>query len=565
MRVLGMIRPLLTGVVTLVLVLAVCGSANAATWSWSSPAKIAPSALTGVSCPSVGLCVATDRSGDVVTSRSPTGGASAWTRASIASDGGQLLGVSCPSDALCLAVYEFGGLFVSTDPTAGPVAWKATDNGPASYPTEVVCPSTTLCVAQDSGGIVTSTTPASADAPWTSTPIEGLECGNGKCFAEPVNALACPTDRLCVDVGANGDVVTSTDPIGGAGAWRWQKVDPNGADPALRDISCPSASLCVVGDAAGRRTFASTSPGGQASSWRAIPAGFDTDWLSCPLTTLCLANQADASPFVSSDPLGGASSWRFSDVDHAGTLTAVSCPSATECVAVDDAGNVVTGSPLMAPVRSGRPPSITGNPRVGGTMTAATGAWSGSGTIAYDYRWQRCNPQCVPIAGATQPTYRLTEADQYVRIRVRVTAFDSVGSSQAYSATSREISGPPPSRQVVASALKAVLTPHGTVSRIPALLLLGGYSCTFDAPSPGRLTILWTASIGRHPVVAAAHRTIAARGPINARVALTEVGRRLLAGGARRTIIVKAFFTPTGAHQTMASRTVTLTGGATTA
>jgi hypothetical protein len=35
--------------------------------------------VEGVSCPSVGLCVAVDQVGDVVTSNNPAGGAAAWT------------------------------------------------------------------------------------------------------------------------------------------------------------------------------------------------------------------------------------------------------------------------------------------------------------------------------------------------------------------------------------------------------------------------------------------------------------------------------------------------------
>lgn len=74
----------------LLIVLSVLGLAPAAraanSLSWSAPELVdhqypyAQSAeLTGVACPSSGLCVAVDSYGNVVTTTNPTGGASAWT------------------------------------------------------------------------------------------------------------------------------------------------------------------------------------------------------------------------------------------------------------------------------------------------------------------------------------------------------------------------------------------------------------------------------------------------------------------------------------------------------
>jgi len=33
-----------------------------------------------------------------------------------------------------------------------------------------------------------------------------------------LNEVSCPSEKLCVDVDETGDVLTSTDPTGGAGA-----------------------------------------------------------------------------------------------------------------------------------------------------------------------------------------------------------------------------------------------------------------------------------------------------------------------------------------------------------
>jgi hypothetical protein len=56
--------------------------------------------------------------------------------------------------------------------------------------------------------------------------------------------LACPSVRLCVAVGSSG-IVTSTLPTGGPAAWKRANVKTPGTP---EQISCASASLCVVTD-----------------------------------------------------------------------------------------------------------------------------------------------------------------------------------------------------------------------------------------------------------------------------------------------------------------------------
>jgi hypothetical protein len=253
--------------------------------------------------------------------------------------------------------------------------------------------------------------------------------------------LACPTSAFCAAVNPGGTLLTSADPAGGIKAWKSASVDATAADHPPQGISCPSASLCLIGDGTGQDLLVSRRPAAGASAWRTVPVGFDTDWVACPLMTLCLANQADAFPLISEAPLSGASSWRWSGVDPAGTLTGVSCPSSTECVAVDASGNVVTGSALVAPHRTGRAAQVTGAPRVGATLTVRTGTWSGSTPIRYDIGWQRCDPGCRPIAGARGRSLRLTMPDAHARIRVRVTAFNEVGSTDAFSKQTLRIAG----------------------------------------------------------------------------------------------------------------------------
>jgi hypothetical protein len=49
-------------------------------------------------------------------------------------------------------------------------------------------------------------------------------------------------------VDSNGDVATSTDPLGGSTSWTVTSVDAAGG---VNDVSCPTVSLCVAVDGIG--------------------------------------------------------------------------------------------------------------------------------------------------------------------------------------------------------------------------------------------------------------------------------------------------------------------------
>ncbi len=82
------------------------------------------------------------------------------------------------------------------------------------------------------------------------------------------------------------------------------------------------------------------------------------------------------------------------------------------------------------------PPTISGAPQVGQTLTAGTGGWTGNPT-SFSFQWQRCDAggaSCVVISGATAGTYVLGSADLGSTVRVAVTARNSVGEATAVSA-----------------------------------------------------------------------------------------------------------------------------------
>jgi hypothetical protein len=107
-------------------------------------------------------------------------------------------------------------------------------------------------------------------------------------------------------------------------------------------------------------------------------------------------------------------------------------------------------APNQAPANTAEP-TISGRAEQGRSLSASRGSWTGSGSIAFAYRWVRCGQDggrpdgsdCIPIAGATATRYDLRGADVGFRLRVRVTATNSQGSQTAASNPTAVVVGPP--------------------------------------------------------------------------------------------------------------------------
>jgi hypothetical protein len=82
--------------------------------------------------------------------------------------------------------------------------------------------------------------------------------------------------------------------------------------------------------------------------------------VTCPSASLCLAVGSRGALYVSTDPASG--SWTGTTIDDFRELTWISCPSPSLCVATDSTGHVVTSTDPTAGPSAWAPTLIDGDP-----------------------------------------------------------------------------------------------------------------------------------------------------------------------------------------------------------
>jgi SGNH domain (fused to AT3 domains) len=288
-------------------------------------------------------------------------------------------------------------------------------------------------------------------------------------------------------------------------------------------------------------------------SWTNSPTGFTYQWDDCDGSGSACA------------PIDGATGQTYvltgTDVGHtievletASNAGGQGSPSGSAPTAL-----VQAQAAPPSPPADQAPPAISGPDTVGQLLSATTGTWSGSLPIAYAYQWERCDPHCSAIAGATGASYTSTPADAGGRLLVTITATNVAGVTAASSAEVGPISSGGFTVSQIRTLLLAEIAPTGARAAIAAVLRAGGYTLAFRALGPGVADVDWydvppgayIAAKAKAVLVASGTLSFPAAGTRELRMELTAAGRKLLESEQASDVEVlkvtaKATFRPAG-------------------
>jgi hypothetical protein len=247
----------------------------------------------------------------------------------------------------------------------------------------------------------------------------------------------------CTSIGGAGNS-TYTVASGDVGfRLRARVTATNGAGQASAD----SASVPVVASSAPKNTAEPVVSGstyvgqtltGTNGSWSGTaPISFSYQWVRCP-------SDGGASDGSNCPGISGATNTTYKlqtdDVGKRLRLRVKASNSAGSRVAASNATATITNTSTNAPTNR-REPSISGQATQGSTLTTSAGKWKGQTPITFSYQWVRCAPDggkpdgsnCAVIPNANGSSYTLQGDDVGKRLRARVTATNSGGSTIATS------------------------------------------------------------------------------------------------------------------------------------
>lgn len=247
--------------------------------------------LDGLWCSVSTLCVATDFQSAVSFNPGRFTSKLQTTRLETVTGEG-LVSVRCPARSECVAVDSYGG-GMTYDPLTHRVLRRRISIDGNERLTALACPSISQCTALDDAGYEYTFQPRTGQrvGSFQIDQAAGLDAPSGDSTNE-LDAISCPTTKLCAAVDTLGNIITFDPQLNGA-AEAFGSTTISYPGSSLSAISCKPSGVCVAVDRSGN----------------------------------AIAGSADSQ------------SWQLQPVDPGHAFNAVACPTKTECVAVDNDGN----------------------------------------------------------------------------------------------------------------------------------------------------------------------------------------------------------------------------------
>ena len=188
---------------------------------------------------------------------------------------------------------------------------------------------------------------------------------------------------------------------------------------------------------------------GTRGTWTSISAYFRPQWYRCTKAGAAVDQYTSVSVPSGCSAISGATELTYTpttaDKGKFLRMRSGGTGDGGQLFSFSKATAVIGTAPVS---RASAPPTVGGVLRVGRTLTAAKGTWTGSPTPTYTYQWYRCTATgaaastvpgtCTLIAGATKSTYKLLTADKTAGyIRVKVTATSTAGVTVRVSAAKK--------------------------------------------------------------------------------------------------------------------------------
>ncbi len=264
---------------------------------------------------------------------------------------------------------------------------------------------------------------------WTGTPPITFSLAWQRCDASggscaPIAGETAQTYLVgAADIGSTLRVVeTATNAEGSVSAQSAQTAEVTGqtapvstGDPVISGSTVEGATLTTT-----------------TGTWTGTSLAFAYRWVRCaadgglPDGSDCpsIPGGTSSGYTLGSDDIGRRLRVQVTAANSAGSATVASNPSA-----------LVEQSTTSGPLRIVVEPSISGTLVQGRLLLASVGTWAGQTPILYAYQWMRCGSDgglpdasnCTAISGADTSAYTLAPADVGSRIRIRITASNSLG------------------------------------------------------------------------------------------------------------------------------------------